>query len=87
MYVGTKFHLSGTFGSLFIAMEPKPKENYLTTAMLLSEILQNITLTKVANYLKIYYQTSFQSPKLSVTSTSQFRASALALLIIRNSKI
>jgi hypothetical protein len=50
--------------------------------MLLFYILQNITLTNVPYYLKIYYQIVFQNFKLSVTSTSQFRASALLSPII-----
>jgi hypothetical protein len=46
--------VSSSFGSLVTAIKPKPKENYRTTAMLLFYILQNIALTNVVYYLKIY---------------------------------
>jgi hypothetical protein len=54
IYLGTKFHMLSSNGSLDTAIKPKSKDNFCMNAMLLFYTLQNeITLSEVAQCLKI----------------------------------
>jgi hypothetical protein len=56
-----------------------------THPVVISHSTQNITLTKVPYFSKIYRRTSFHDPKLSdasIASISQVRTSAVLLLLI-----
>jgi hypothetical protein len=61
-------------GSSVTVIQLKLKNSFHATAMLLLYILQKITFTKIAYFLKTCYHTSFQDPILSgvsIASTSQ----------------
>jgi hypothetical protein len=81
IYFPTKFYVPCSSGSIVMLIKQKSNENLHTAGMLLFYILQ-ITLTKLAYFSQSYFQASFQDPKLSISSTSQVRASALVSILI-----
>jgi hypothetical protein len=57
MMIDTEIHSLSSNGSLVIAIKPEAKYRFLAAAMLFYKVQKNITLTKVAYFLKISYHT------------------------------
>ena len=77
-------HGRSSNGSLVIAVKSKGTDNFRTGAVLSFYVLQNITLTKVAHFIKLYYSKLFQDPDVSVATVahvSQARASTMLLIL------
>jgi hypothetical protein len=68
-YFRSNFHMPSSNDSIFIDIKLKAAYIFHATAIVLSYIPQNIPLIIVV-YLWMWYNASFQDPKLSVVSNS-----------------
>jgi hypothetical protein len=64
IYLHTKFHIRSSNDLFVIVMQPKAKRRFHEATMLWFYSIQNITLTKAAQFLKTcqHRRTSFQDP-------------------------
>jgi hypothetical protein len=69
--VHTKFHMPSSNSSVFIAVKQKVKGEFCITAIAMFSLLKTY-LNESCIFLKIYYDTSSQSHKLRLTSTTNF---------------
>jgi hypothetical protein len=74
-----------SYGSSGNIIKPNlPSRTFAMTMSILLYILQKYYLKKPVNFLKLYYDISFQEPKVNgqvVTSASQINTSTILLLL------